>query len=160
MIVSFCHVCILHGCVPHLYAMDSYKEISTIREKGEYGGLIAYFSDCASNYNPSPVLVAIDISDFLWSLGIIDNKPGKISSRRKLSMMKEGLTVPKESKAVMTDDAVPFREPKSCEKPPIPMLLSLIWEGRGHEWECRETEWKGCTSHNSSGPWYKPGEVQ
>ena len=47
-------------------------------------------------------------------------------------MEKEGLMVPKESKAVMTGEMLPFREPKSCEKPPIPMLSSLVWEEDGH----------------------------
>ena len=45
---------------------------------------------------------------------------------------KDGLTVPNESKAAMTGDMLPFREPKSCEKPPIPMLSSLVWEEHGH----------------------------
>ena len=42
-------------------------------------------------------------------------------------MEKEGLTAPKESKAVITGEVLPFREPKSCENPPIPMLSSLGW---------------------------------
>jgi len=46
---------------------------------------------------------------------------------------KEGLTVPKESKAATTGEVLPLREPKSCEKPPIPMLSSLVWEGQGHD---------------------------
>ena len=72
------------------------------------------------------VLVAIDSSDVLRSVGILDENCGNICPRRKLSMMeKEGLTVPKESKAVITGEVLPFREPKSCEKAPIPMLSSL-----------------------------------
>jgi len=47
-------------------------------------------------------------------------------------MEKEGLTDPKESKAVLTGEVLPSREPKSCEKPPIPMLSSLVWEEHGH----------------------------
>ena len=40
--------------------------------------------------------------------------------------------VPKESKAVMTGEVLPLREPKSCEKPPTPTLSSLIWEKCRH----------------------------
>ena len=40
---------------------------------------------------------------------------------------------PKESRAATTGEVLPFREPKSCEEPPIPMLPSLIGEGQGHD---------------------------
>ena len=63
----------------------------------------------------------------LRSLGIIDDKVGKIGAKRKLSMvLKEGLTDPKESKAVKTGGLLPLRHPKSCEKPPFPMESSLV----------------------------------
>ena len=51
---------------------------------------------------------------------------------------KEGLMDPKESKAAMTGEVLPWREPKSCEKPPIPMLSSLV-EGHERRW-ADETE--------------------
>ena len=87
------------------------------------------FTDLFSSSIAIPlVLVAIDRSDFLRSVGIFDDNSGKISPRRMLNMIeKEGLMDPKESKAVMTGETSPFREPKSCEKPPIPMLSSLLW---------------------------------
>jgi len=79
------------------------------------------------------VLVPSAFIDFRRLVGILDDNCGKITPRRKLSMMeKEGLTDPKESKAVKIGEVLPFREPKSCEKPPIPMLSSLVWEEHGH----------------------------
>ena len=62
-------------------------------------------------------------------LGILVDKPGNIVLRTKLSIMeKEGLIDAMESKTVTIGEVFPFREPKSCEKPPIPILSRLIWE--------------------------------
>ena len=66
-------------------------------------------------------------------LGIFVAKLGKIIPKTKLGMVEEGLTVPKESTAAATGEALPLREPKSCEKPPIPMLSSLLWDDQSHQ---------------------------
>ena len=75
-----------------------------------------------------------DLTACVRLLGIFVDKPGKIVPRTWLSMMEnEGLMDAVVLKAVRINEVLPFREPKSCEKPPIPMLSSLIWECQGHD---------------------------
>ena len=67
-------------------------------------------------------------------LGILVDKPGNIVLRTKLSMMeKEGLMDAMESKTARIGEVLPFREPKSCEKPPMPIPSRLIWEIQCHD---------------------------
>ena len=84
--------------------------------------------------------------------GILVDKTGKVIPRTELSIMeKEGLIDPKDPKAVSRGEVLPSREPKSCEKPPIPMLSSLVEDDtdQGHA-NSREMKSKNRTSHNSS----------
>ena len=89
---------------------------------------------CSSSVAISLIPLANDLNVRVNLLGIVVDKAGRIIPRTRLSMMeKDGLMDPIESNAASIGEVLPLREPKSCEKPPIPMLSSLVQDDQGHD---------------------------
>ena len=81
----------------------------------------------------SLIPLASDFAACVLLLGIFVDKSGKIIPRTEPSIKENvGLMDPEDSKAVRIGEVLPLREPKSCEKPPIPMPSKLVLEGQGH----------------------------